>query len=198
MAIILVTHDLGVASEIADRIAVMYAGRLSSTTTIGELIRAPRHPYTAGLLASTVSERTQEPVLTPIPGAPPNLADIPGGCAFAPRCMHTFDHYTVEAPQLIGIESNRAVRWQRVIRSRRKPADSDAQQPRRLPPALSCTMITHIGDDHRQCPHLQRNDQDDRRRPGADRAAFRLMPVWRCVITRSVVRPAASRPGSGR
>ena len=60
MAIILVTHDLGVASEIADRVAVMYAGRLVETAAIGELIRAPRHPYTAGLLASTVGERTQD------------------------------------------------------------------------------------------------------------------------------------------
>ena len=110
MAIILVTHDLGVASEIADRVAVMYAGRLVETAAIGELIRAPRHPYTAGLLASTVGERTQDSVLTPIPGVPPNLADIPRGCAFAPRCMHTFDRCTVEAPQLISIGSNRAVR----------------------------------------------------------------------------------------
>ena len=115
MAIILVTHDLGVASEIADRVAVMYAGRLVETAAIGELIRAPRHPYTAGLLASTVGERTQDSVLTPIPGAPPNLADIPRGCAFAPRCMHTFDRCTVEAPQLIGIGSNRAVRCHLVI-----------------------------------------------------------------------------------
>src|SRR6185503_5016006 len=66
MAIILVTHDLGVAAEIADRVAVMYAGRLVETADVGDLIRTPLHPYTAGLLASTVSERTRGGVLTPM------------------------------------------------------------------------------------------------------------------------------------
>jgi peptide/nickel transport system ATP-binding protein len=110
MAIMLVTHDLGVASEIADRVAVMYAGRLVETADIGDLIRAPVHPYTAGLLASTVNEQTQDGVLTPIPGAPPNLSNLPKGCAFAPRCTRTVDRCTAEAPQLVGIGPGRAVR----------------------------------------------------------------------------------------
>ena len=79
MATILVTHDLAVASEIADRVAVMYAGRFAETANIGELIRTPRHPYTVGLLASTVSELTRDGVLTPIPGTPPDLSDLPNG-----------------------------------------------------------------------------------------------------------------------
>ena len=110
MAIILVTHDLGVAAEIADRVAVMYAGRLVETADIGDLIRTPLHPYTAGLLASTINERTRGGVLTPIPGAPPDLSSLPKGCAFAPRCTHTVDRCTVEAPQLVGIGPGRAVR----------------------------------------------------------------------------------------
>lgn len=110
MAIILVTHDLGVASEIADRVAVMYAGRLVETADIADLIRAPIHPYTAGLLASTVSERTRDGVLTPIPGAPPDLANLPKGCAFAPRCTRTVDRCTAEMPQFVGMGASRAVR----------------------------------------------------------------------------------------
>ena len=110
MAIILVTHNLGVASEIADRVAVMYAGRLVETADIGDLIRAPIHPYTAGLLASTVNERTRDGVLTPIPGAPPDLANLPKGCAFAPRCTRTIDRCTAEAPQFAGMGAGRAVR----------------------------------------------------------------------------------------
>jgi peptide/nickel transport system ATP-binding protein len=110
MAIILVTHDLGVAAEIADRVAVMYAGRLVETADVGDLIRTPLHPYTAGLLASTVSERTRGGVLTPIPGAPPDLSNLPKGCSFAPRCTRSLDRCTVEAPQLVDIGPDRAVR----------------------------------------------------------------------------------------
>jgi peptide/nickel transport system ATP-binding protein len=115
MAIILVTHDLGVASEIADRVAVMYAGRLVETADIGDLIRTPRHPYTAGLLASTVNERTQDNVLTPIPGAPPNLSNLPKGCAFAPRCTRVIDRCTAEPPQLVGVGLNRTARCHLVV-----------------------------------------------------------------------------------
>jgi peptide/nickel transport system ATP-binding protein len=110
MAMILVTHDLGVASEVADRVAVMYAGRLVETAAIGDLIRSPRHPYTAGLLGSTVIKRAQDNVLTPIPGAPPNLANLPKGCAFAPRCTHTVDRCRTEMPQLVCVGPNSAAR----------------------------------------------------------------------------------------
>ena len=110
MATILVTHDLAVASEIADRVAVMYAGRFAETANIGELIRTPRHPYTVGLLASTVSELTRDGVLTPIPGTPPDLSDLPNGCAFAPRCTHVMDRCIAEAPQLLGIGASCEVR----------------------------------------------------------------------------------------
>lgn len=110
MAIILVTHDLGVACEIADHVTVMYAGKFVETSHVRELIRTPRHPYTIGLLTSTVGELSQGQALTPIPGAPPDLSDLPKGCAFAPRCTHVIDRCTIEAPQLIEIGSGRAAR----------------------------------------------------------------------------------------
>jgi peptide/nickel transport system ATP-binding protein len=86
MGVIFVTHDLGVAGEIADRIAVMYAGRLIETGSVTDIMRAPLHPYTQGLMRSTVHAGMRGVRLTAIPGTPPNLAALPPGCAFAPRC----------------------------------------------------------------------------------------------------------------
>ncbi len=91
MAIVFVTHDVGAAAEISDRIAVMYAGRFVETATTREIMRSPRHPYTEGLLASTVHGGLRGRVLETIPGAPPNLAHLPPGCAFAPRCRYVRD-----------------------------------------------------------------------------------------------------------
>src|ERR1700742_2646281 len=88
MAIVFVTHDVGAAAEISDRIAVMYAGRFVESGTAREIIRTPRHPYTQGLLASTVHGGQRGRLLETIPVSPPNLAELPPGCPFAPRCRH--------------------------------------------------------------------------------------------------------------
>ena len=86
MSIILVTHDIGVAVEIADRIAVMYAGRIVETGSVKQVINNPCHPYTKGLLSSRVERAGKGERLTTISGSPPDLASLPQGCAFAPRC----------------------------------------------------------------------------------------------------------------
>src|SRR5205814_2211901 len=86
LAVVFVTHDLGVASEIADDAAVMYAGRIVEQAPIRELFRRPAHPYTEGLMQATVRRGQKGHALVPIPGAPPNLVALPPGCAFAPRC----------------------------------------------------------------------------------------------------------------
>jgi len=86
MAVIIVTHDLGVACEVADRMAVMYAGRFVESGSALALMERPMHPYTQGLLRSTVHGGMRGEALDPIPGAPPDLADLPPGCAFEPRC----------------------------------------------------------------------------------------------------------------
>ncbi|OZI62414.1 ABC transporter ATP-binding protein [Bordetella genomosp. 11] len=86
MATLFVTHDLGVACEVADKVAVMYAGRFVETGTIEDVMERPAHPYTRGLLKSTVHGGLRGNDLEPIPGAPPDLADLPPGCCFAPRC----------------------------------------------------------------------------------------------------------------
>jgi peptide/nickel transport system ATP-binding protein len=86
LTVILVTHDIGVAVEVADRVAVMYAGRIVETGPVREIIRNPRHPYTQGLLASRAHGAMSSARLDAIPGAPPDLSSLPPGCAFQPRC----------------------------------------------------------------------------------------------------------------
>jgi oligopeptide/dipeptide ABC transporter ATP-binding protein len=85
MALILVTHDLGIVRQVVHRVAVMYAGRIVETAATAELFARPRHPYTAGLIASVPSVDRDRP-LVPIPGSPPDLVGLGAGCAFAPRC----------------------------------------------------------------------------------------------------------------
>jgi oligopeptide transport system ATP-binding protein len=90
MGVLLITHDLGVVSEIADRVAVMYAGRMVETGRADDLLRRPAHPYTRALLRSLPQGITGGE-LVPIPGAPPNLMQLPSGCAFTPRCGWAVD-----------------------------------------------------------------------------------------------------------
>jgi peptide/nickel transport system ATP-binding protein len=90
--VILVTHDLGVVADIADRVLVMYAGRIVEQGTLDELFYDPQHPYTWGLLGSITRLDVERPERLPaIRGAPPSLADRPEGCHFRPRCPHEFD-----------------------------------------------------------------------------------------------------------
>ncbi len=85
-AILLITHDLGVIAEMCDRVYVMYAGKIVEANTTRELFRAPHHPYTQGLLRSTVSLESASAELFAIPGTVPNLNELPTGCRFSPRC----------------------------------------------------------------------------------------------------------------
>jgi peptide/nickel transport system ATP-binding protein len=101
MAIVFVTHDIGVAAEISDRVAVMYAGRFVETGSVREIIRVPRHPYTAALLGCAVHGGRRGSALTAIPGSPPDLAALPPGCAFAPRCRFTLDRCRLDEPPVV-------------------------------------------------------------------------------------------------
>jgi peptide/nickel transport system ATP-binding protein len=98
LAVIFVTHDLGVVAEIADDAAVMYAGRIVERAPIRELFQRPAHPYTEGLMQATVRRGQKGRPLVPIPGAPPNLAMLPPGCAFAPRCPIAREPCTTTPP----------------------------------------------------------------------------------------------------
>jgi peptide/nickel transport system ATP-binding protein len=97
-AIILVTHDMGVIAEMADRVAVMYAGRIVEIGPVREVVKSPRHPYTRGLMGSIPDPNAEADRLVQIPGAMPRLNAIPPGCAFNPRCGHALDRCRVERP----------------------------------------------------------------------------------------------------
>ncbi len=86
MSVIFVTHDIGVAIEICDRVAVMYAGQIVEQGTLKEVVRSPIHPYARGLLASTIHGAKRGERLETIPGTPPSLGEAPHNCSFAPRC----------------------------------------------------------------------------------------------------------------
>ncbi|MEL7469280.1 MAG: ABC transporter ATP-binding protein [Pseudomonadota bacterium] len=103
MAVVFVTHDMGVAVEIADRIAVMYAGRFVETGSVRSVFSAPSHPYTRGLMASTVRGAMRGERLKAIDGSPPDMSRLPTGCAFAPRCE------LATADCLLGTPDSRAV-----------------------------------------------------------------------------------------
>ena len=110
LAVIFVTHDLGVAAEIADDAAVMYAGRIVEQAPIRELFRRPAHPYTAGLMQATVRRGQKGRPLVPIAGAPPNLVALPPGCAFAPRCPGALEVCTITAPSFHPVASGHTAR----------------------------------------------------------------------------------------
>ncbi len=101
LSLIWITHDLGVVAGIADRVAVMYAGRLVETAPVAEAYSAPLHPYTIGLLDALpkMGERVER--LTSIPGLPPDVTHLQDNCPFAPRCPHAFDRCRREAPALV-------------------------------------------------------------------------------------------------
>jgi oligopeptide transport system ATP-binding protein len=97
VAIIFVTHNLGIVAKMCDKMAVMYAGRIVEQGTVRELFEAPRHPYTQALLGAMPKLGSKEPLYA-IPGQPPNLARLPSGCAFHPRCPHAMPRCLAETP----------------------------------------------------------------------------------------------------
>jgi oligopeptide/dipeptide ABC transporter ATP-binding protein len=101
MSVVLVSHDLGVIAQMCERVAVMYAGQIVEQAPVRELIRNPRHPYTAGLLRSLPRLDRTSRYLSPIPGAPPTLIDVPAGCRFAPRCALVVEECTTWDTELL-------------------------------------------------------------------------------------------------
>jgi peptide/nickel transport system ATP-binding protein len=103
MAVIFVTHDIGVAVEVSDRVAVMYAGRFVEHGPLAGVVRTPRHPYTRGLMAATLHGASRGKRLEAIPGAPPDLTRLPPGCSFAPRCAQADQACLTAVPHLVGV-----------------------------------------------------------------------------------------------
>ena len=99
-SMIFITHDLGLAAELADRVSTMYAGRIIESGTAEDIFYNPRHPYTAGLIKAVLPVAGDLPQLESIPGAPPSLASLPQGCAFAPRCGYARSDCRSDVPAL--------------------------------------------------------------------------------------------------
>jgi peptide/nickel transport system ATP-binding protein len=110
MAAIFVTHDIGVAVEVADKLAVMYAGEFVETGSVREIIRAPRHPYTRALLAANLHGVSKGERLDAIPGAPPALSEPPRACSFAPRCRFAVARCVAARPPEVILSEGRLVR----------------------------------------------------------------------------------------
>jgi peptide/nickel transport system ATP-binding protein len=109
MAVIFVTHDLGVAAQIADKVAVMYAGRIVEYGEVDDVLLRPSHPYTIGMLASTVHGQTRGRDIEAIPGSPPDLRRKIVGCSFAPRCKYAVRACIERAPPPVEIGNGRYV-----------------------------------------------------------------------------------------
>ena len=110
-AMMLVTHDMGVIAETADRVAVMYAGRIAEIGPVREVVRAARHPYSQGLMGSIPPLDRRVERLQQIDGAMPRLTAIPQGCAYNPRCPKVFSRCAVERPDLMDAGTTRAACW---------------------------------------------------------------------------------------
>ncbi|MFI1483939.1 ABC transporter ATP-binding protein [Streptomyces sp. NPDC020747] len=108
MALVLITHDLGLVAEHADRVAVMYAGTVVETGPVAEVFGKPNHPYTRGLLESVPAEQHKGTRLSSIPGSPPDFRSVPSGCAFRMRCPMARDLCATHRPVLAGTGADRA------------------------------------------------------------------------------------------
>ena len=107
----LITHDMGVIAETADRVAVMYAGRIVEVGPVQDVIKRARHPYTHGLMSSIPVIRHDVEQLIQIDGSMPRLTDIPAGCAFNPRCPKVFERCRAERPELVEVGATQAACW---------------------------------------------------------------------------------------
>jgi len=110
LSLILITHNMGIVAEIADRVAVMYAGRMAEVAPTLKIFDSPKHPYTKALLESIPNIEAEDKVLSTIPGYPPDLTDPPAGCSFHPRCPFVFEkcRNVVPEPYVTGPDSEAA------------------------------------------------------------------------------------------
>jgi peptide/nickel transport system ATP-binding protein len=110
-SVMLITHDMGVIAETADRVAVMYSGRIAEIGPVAAVVKSPRHPYTEGLMGSIPPLDHRVARLQQIDGSMPRLTAIPPGCAFNPRCPHRFERCITARPELIDTGATRAACW---------------------------------------------------------------------------------------
>ena len=138
-AILFITHDLSLLIEIADSIAVMYAGRLVERAPASALFHAPRHPYSLGLLSSFPPLHGPRAPMTGIPGSPPDLRNLPSGCVFHPRCKFAFDRCAEQAPplEIVGARTGRLAACWLQVDGTPVPAELAAAEPDPTEPVTS-------------------------------------------------------------
>jgi oligopeptide/dipeptide ABC transporter ATP-binding protein len=125
-SVIIITHNLGVVARYADRVNVMYAGKIIESATAEDLYHKPRHPYTLGLLRSVPRlDQARKEKLEPIEGMPPDLVRIPPGCSFRVRCRFAVDRCAEDVPPLLPVGNGHhsaCWEWERVAKATRSPA----------------------------------------------------------------------------
>ena len=124
LAILFITHDLGVVAQVCDRVMVMYAGRIVEQAPVAEFFENPRHPYSRGLLESLPTLNDGERKLTSIPGSPPQPGSFPPGCRFCPRCSEAFEPCLTQYPAQFGNASHTAACWRLAEAHVQKPGQS--------------------------------------------------------------------------
>ncbi len=133
-AVIIITHNLGVVARYADRVNVMYAGKIVESASAEDLYHRPRHPYTLGLLKSVPRlDEVRKEKLDPIEGVPPDLARIPPGCSFRPRCRFSVDRCAEEIPPLLPVGNNHTSacwEWERVAQAQPGRSPTPAEKER--------------------------------------------------------------------
>jgi peptide/nickel transport system ATP-binding protein len=111
LTILLISHNIGIVAQMADRVTVMYGGRLAETGSVEAVFADPKHPYTQGLLTSIPNIKLDQPELHTMPGAPPDLVEPPSGCVFHPRCPRVMDKCRREIPPSFNDKSHLAACW---------------------------------------------------------------------------------------
>ena len=134
LALLLITHDLGVVAEVCDRVYVMYAGQIVEEAPVERLFAEPQHPYTQGLLAGVLDLLDPKPIQAAIQGSVPDLRAPPSGCRFHPRCPHALERCRVDAPPLVARDASRSACW---LYEEAHHAAREGSTPSAAPPAGS-------------------------------------------------------------